>query len=275
MNIKKSVFCLLLAVACLPAAAQLKFDMKVWPNGAPNDNGDRNDTAKVTVFLPAEKEATGRAVVICPGGGYVNLAMWHEGIGWAPYFNRMGIAAIVLKYRMPRGHSDVPLSDAQEAMRIVRRNARSWHINPNDIGIMGFSAGGHLASSLATMGAKDALPNFQILFYPVITMVPGYTHQGSHDNLLGSKAGKKEERQYSTDTQVTRLTPRAFIALSDDDRVVPPANGVNYYMELYRHDVPATLHVYPSGGHGYGIGEDFKYHIDMEQNLRSWLESFK
>lgn len=232
------------------------------------------DTAKIQVFLPETKMATGRAVVICPGGGYHVLSMENEGTNWVAFFNNMGIAAIVLKYRMPNGIAAAPISDAEEAIRIVRRNAKAWHVNTNDVGIMGFSAGGHLASTLATHSTGDAKPNFQILFYPVITMQPGYTHQGSHDNLLGKEAKKKEEREYSNDMQVTRTTPRAFIALADDDHMVQPANGVNYYVELYRHDVPATLHVYPSGGHGFGMTTSFKYHIEMLLNLQSWLRSF-
>lgn len=126
----------------------------------------------------------------------------------------------------------------------------------------------------AALAVKDAKPDFQILFYPVITMDPAYTHKGSHDNLLGKDAKKKTEDKYSSDMQVTRVTPRAFIALSDDDHAVVPANGVNYYVECYRHDVPASLHVYPSGGHGWGIRDSFKYHIEMELELRAWLQSF-
>lgn len=137
-------------------------------------------------------------MVICPGGGYQHLAMNHEGYDWAPFFNNMGIAAIVLKYRMPHGEKDVPISDAEEAIRLVRRNAANWNINPDDVGIMGSSAGGHLASTVATHAAKDARPDFQILFYPVITMMPDITHKGSHDNLLGSNARKRTRTATAT-----------------------------------------------------------------------------
>ena len=258
----------------LNMSAQQSNEINLWPNGPAVKSSDAGDTAKVKVFLPEKKFATGRAVVICPGGGYQHLAMDHEGYDWAPFFNNMGIAAIVLKYRMPNGDKEVPISDAEEAIKLVRRNASNWNINPDDVGIMGSSAGGHLASTIATHAAKDARPDFQILFYPVITMVPDITHKGSHDNFLGSSAKKKDERDYSNDMQVTRMTPRAFIALSDDDRVVLPANGVNYYIELYRHDVPATLHVYPSGGHGWGNRDSFKYHNEMQLELKAWLRSF-
>lgn len=273
-RLKKILFTAFMAAVPVLLPAQKVFDMNLWQGGAPNSNGDTGDTAKVRVYLPSAKEATGRAVVICPGGGYQHLAMEHEGYQWGPFFNNMGIAAIVLKYRMPHGNPDVPLSDAEEAIRLVRRNAAQWGVNTGEVGIMGSSAGGHLASMVATRSVKDARPDFQILFYPVITMMPDITHKGSHDNLLGKEPKKKTERGYSNDIQVSRVTPRAFIALSDDDHAVLPANGVSYYTELYRHDVPASLHVFPSGGHGWGIRESFKYHVEMELMLRAWLRSF-
>ena len=274
MKSTKTILAAIFMALCLPAAAQQKLEMNLWPQGAPNSNGDSADSAKVWVYLPDKKAATGRAVVICPGGGYQHLAMNHEGHDWAPFFNNMGIAAIVLKYRMPHGEHEVPVSDAEEALKLVRRNAAGWNIDPQDVGIMGSSAGGHLASTVATHSTGDAAPNFQILFYPVVTMMPDITHKGSHDNFLGEKPKKKQETEYSNDLQVSRVTPRAFIALSDDDATVLPANGVNYYIELYRHDVPATLHVYPSGGHGWGNRDSFKYHNEMQLELKAWLRSF-
>ena len=274
MKSTKTILAAVFMALCLPAAAQQKLEMNLWPQGAPNSNGDTADSAKVWVYLPDKKAATGRAVVICPGGGYQHLAMNHEGHDWAPFFNNMGIAAIVLKYRMPHGEHEVPVSDAEEALKLVRRNAAGWNIDPQDVGIMGSSAGGHLASTVATHSTGDAAPNFQILFYPVVTMMPDITHKGSHDKFLGEKPKKKQETEYSNDLQVSRVTPRAFIALSDDDATVLPANGVNYYIELYRHDVPATLHVYPSGGHGWGNRDSFKYHNEMQLELKAWLRSF-
>lgn len=262
----------LLAVS-VSAMAQRAFDVNLWDAKTPNKNG-LQDTAYIKVFLPDAKRATGRAVVICPGGGYAHLAMDHEGTQWAPFFNNMGIAAIVLHYRMPNGNVKVPISDAEEALRTVRRNAKTWHINASDVGIMGFSAGGHLASTIATQSKAEAKPNFQILFYPVITMMQGYTHQGSHDNLLGYNASKKDEQKYCSDLQVTRVTPRACLLLSDDDHAVLPINSVNYYAELYRHDVPASIYVYPTGGHGWGMNTSFAYHSEMLLNLKGWLESF-
>jgi len=272
-RLKPIVTMVLLTVASI-AMAQKPFDVDLWTKKAPNKNGDPNDTARVRVFLPDSKKANGKAVVICPGGGYNHLAMAKEGYDWAPFFNLQGVAAIVLKYRMPHGKPEVPVSDAEEAIRLVRRNAANWNIDVNKVGIMGSSAGGHLASVIATQSVKDAKPDFQILFYPVITMDPEFTHRGSHDNFLGKKAKQKKVQQYSSDLQVTRSTPMAWIALADDDHAVLPANGVNYYLELYRHDVPASLHVYPDGGHGFGFTSTFPYHLEMQLELIAWLRSF-
>lgn len=227
------------------------------------------------VFLPAPELATGRAVVACPGGGYSGLAVNHEGYDWAPYFNKQGIALIVLKYRMPKGDRTLPISDAEAAMKMVRDSADVWNLNPNDIGIMGSSAGGHLASTIATHTPEALRPNFQILFYPVITMDKSFTHMGSHDNLLGKDASAELEKEFSNEKQVTKETPRAFIVYSDDDKVVPPANGVNYYLALNKKGVPSVLHIYPTGGHGWGIREDFLYKSEMQNELTSWLRSFK
>ena len=271
-----NIFIVFMLMATTLASAQQVINL--WPNGAPNSNGDDSDKAELTVLLPDAKKATGRAIVCCPGGAYSHLAMQHEGTDWQWFFNNQGIALFVLKYRMPRGNYHVPISDAEEAIRVVRRNAKEWNINPNDVGIMGFSAGGHLASTIATHSKGEVKPNFQILFYPVITMVSGFTHKGSHDNFLGKDLSKKEqkrlEQEFSNDMQVTRATPRAFIALSDDDHGVLPSNGVNYYVECFRHDVPASLHVYPTGGHGWGYRESFPYHMEMLLELKAWLTTF-
>jgi len=274
----KSVLTTLLLAFSATAFSQKGITMEVWPNGAPNANGDDKDKAELTVYLPDAKKATGRAIVCCPGGGYSHLAMDHEGHQWATFFNNQGIALIVLKYRMPHGNYVVPISDAEQAMKIVRQNAAEWHIDTHNVGIMGFSAGGHLASTIATHSKGDAAPDFQILFYPVITMDLGFTHKGSHDNLLGTNHDKKKlrklEAEYSNDQQVNRTTPRAFLALSDDDKTVPAANGFGYYQQLYKHDVPASIHIYPSGGHGWGYRESFAYHYQMVFELKAWLQSF-
>lgn len=279
---QKYAMIMLLLMFSAAAFSQEKMTMDLWPKGAVLPSPDKEDKAELTVYLPEAKKATGRAVVCCPGGGYTHLAMDHEGHQWATFFNNQGIALIVLKYRMPHGNPQIPVSDAEQAMKTVRMNATEWHIDRNDVGIMGFSAGGHLASTIATRSKGEAAPNFQILFYPVITMDLGYTHKGSHDNLLGTFAESKKEQkemrrlefEYSNDLQVNRTTTRAFIALSDDDKAVPAANGLNYYQQLYKHDVPASIHIYPTGGHGWGYRESFAYHYQMIFELKGWLESF-
>ena len=278
MKTLKVITTLLLLTSATATHAQKGMKMDLWPNGATYNSTDKEDKAEMTVYLPDAKKATGRAVVCCPGGGYTHLAMDHEGHQWATFFNNQGIALIVVKYRMPHGNPMIPVSDAEQAIKTVRRNAVEWHIDRTKVGIMGFSAGGHLASTIATRSTGDAAPNFQILFYPVITMDPSFTHKGSHDNLLGTDHSKKEmkrlEADYSNDRQVNRTTPRAFIALSDDDKAVPAANGFSYYEQLYKHDVPASIHIYPSGGHGWGYRESFAYHYQMIFELKGWLESF-
>ena len=270
---KKTLLFLLVMVPAI-AFGQKGTEMLLWPDGPRSNNGDVSDTAKVTVFLPNEKKATGRAIVCCPGGGYQHLAMQHEGFDWAPFFTSQGIALIVVKYRMPHGHYNIPAEDAEEAIRLVRRNAEAWHINPQDIGIMGFSAGGHLASTVATHATGDAVPNFQILFYPVISMEQGTTHQGSRDNLLGKAPKRKLVNQYNNEQHVTKHTPRCFLALAHDDRSVLPVNSLNYYEQLYSNGVPASMHIYPSGGHGFGIRQSFAYHLEMMLELKAWLRSF-
>lgn len=271
MKVLSTIIFIFLCAVCLSVNAQRSFDVNLWPSRPSITNGNSADTAKIKVFLPDSKKATGRAVVIVPGGAYKSVSINSEGVQWASFFNNLGIAAIVLKYRLPNGNPRVPLADIEEAMRIVKRNAVQWKIKNNDIGVVGFSAGGHLASLLATKAPADLRPNFQILFYPVITMMPDFAHKQSHDNFLGSNAKKKEEREYSTDMSVNRNTPRSLIIVCDDDNVVAPANGVNFYNELYRHDVPASLFVFPEGGHGWGMDAGFKYHLELLMLLKAYL----
>lgn len=202
------------------------------------------------------------------------MATSHEGYDWAPFFNNKGIAVIVLRYRMPDGDPSIPVADAEAALKTVRDSADTWHLNPNDIGIMGFSAGGHLASYIATNAETSIRPSFQILFYPVITMDKAYTHMGSHDNLLGEDANAELEYLYSSEKLVTDETPRAFIVHCNDDNLVSPVNSINYYSALHRRHVPASLHIYPTGGHGWGIRESFPHKEEMMHELSTWLGSF-
>lgn len=274
MKMKKSLLIWTMLLVAVSSSAQQGLEMDLWPSGPKTSNGDPNDLAKVTVFLPSKSVATGRAVVICPGGGYQHLSFEKEGTSWAPFFNAQGVAVIVLKYRMPHGVWQVPLEDAEEAMRLVRRMSATWDINPRQVGIMGFSAGGHLASTVATHSKGDAAADFQILFYPVITMEQGTTHKGSRENLLGKKPKRKLLAEYSNEQCVTKRTPRAFIALANDDRSVSPINSIGYYEALLSQKVPVSLHIYPTGGHGFGIRQSFASHLEMMTELRSWLQSF-
>lgn len=226
------------------------------------------------VYLPDADKATGRAVVALPGGGYSHLALKHEGHDWAPFFNEQGIAYAVVTYNMPNGNPSLPNTDAENAVKLLRDSAEVWNIAPDQIGIMGSSAGGHLASTVATHAPAESRPNFQILFYPVITMDRSYTHGGSHNNLLGKDADETLEVAYSNEKQVTPDTPRAIILLSSDDTVVPPANAVNYYTALQAHGIPASLHIFPTGGHGWGYRDTFRYHDQVLDELNAWLKSF-
>lgn len=269
-GMKKLLMMFALLAMTMMAQAQERIDL--WPQGAPHVSSNVKDTAFVKVFLAPAEKATGRAVVICPGGGYTHLAMDHEGYDWAPVFNHWGISVLVLKYRMPHGVKEIPLEDAEEAVRLVRRHAQEWNIDPQQVGIMGSSAGGHLASTTATHATGDAKPDFQILFYPVITMDRSFTHMGSHNALLGTDASADMELKYSNEKQVTAQTPPAFIVLSNDDHVVPPLNGVSYYLACHSNKVPAVLHVYPTGDHGWGLRTSFAHHAEMLMELKSWLK---
>lgn len=253
--------------------------IKLWPDGAPNDNEMRAQARDgalyvaeptLTVF-PAER-GNGLAIVACPGGGYWGLAMEHEGTAMADWMNRQGITYAVLRYRMPNGHHEVPLSDAQEALRVMRRHADEWNVRK--LGIMGSSAGGHLASTAATRFADAATrPDFQILFYPVITMDPAFTHMGSHDNLLGKNPSGTLEEKYSNERQVRPDTPPAFILHCTDDDVVPVANAVAYYSALARNGVSASLHIYPTGGHGWGYNDSYAFKRQWTGELEKWLQT--
>lgn len=229
--------------------------------------------ARLTAYLPAQP--SGRAIVDLPGGGYSHLAVDHEGHQWADWMNRQGIAFFVLEYRMPKGDRTIPLTDAYRAMTTVRDSATAWRVNPYDVGIMGFSAGGHLASAVSTHAPWAARPNFSILFYPVVSMDERVTHKGSCANFLGAE-GMKDKRliqQWSNDACVRRhLTPPTCVILSTDDRVVPPVtNGVAYYSAMRRAGNNCALYAYPSGGHGYGIRKNFAFHEQMLGDLKAWL----
>lgn len=263
--------------------AQQPIEISLWPNGMPNSNGltgteeDLEGGRVANVVNPSiavyrPEKPNGMAIIMCPGGGYARLAMGHEGHDMAAWFTTQGITYVVLKYRMPNGHYEVPLSDAEQAIRIVRQHAAEWNINPHRIGIMGASAGGHLAASLATLySSQETRPDFQVLFYPVISMKEGVTHAGSRVNLIGEKPSAELEKKYSLEQQVNAQTPQAFIMLSSDDGAVPPANSLGYYEALLKNHVPATLHAYPIGGHGWGFRDNFTYKRQWTDELEKWL----
>ncbi len=279
---KNFITTLLLFVTTM-LSAQNTLELPLWPAGAPNSNGltgteedlDGGRVANVvnpSITVYKANQPNGMAIIMCPGGGYARLAMNHEGHDMAPWLNAQGITYVVLKYRMPNSHYEVPLSDAEQAIRLVRQHAAEWGVRPDRIGIMGASAGGHLAASLATLYSSDETrPDFQILFYPVISMQPGITHGGSHQNLLGENPSQELENKYTLEKQVNERTPQAFIMLSADDGAVPPANGIHYFEALLQHQVPATLHVYPTGGHGWGFRDAFTYKRQWTGELEKWL----
>lgn len=263
--------------------AQKKVELNVWPEGAPNTNElqpneeeKKKDyprmvtTPTLTVYVA--KNPCGKAIVCCPGGGYQLLAMGYEGVDLADWFNAQGITYAVLKYRMPNGHHEVPLSDVQQAMRIMRQHAEEWKLDK--IGVMGFSAGGHLASTAATHYTEDTKPDFQVLFYPVISMQDDITHRGSRESLIGKEPSKELVDMYSNELQVNAQTPPAFILHSSDDRGVPVENTIRYYQALVKNRVPVSLHCYPVGGHGWGYRDNFPYKHEWKGELEKWLRSF-
>jgi acetyl esterase/lipase len=259
--------------------------LKLWPDGIPGSKTDPSYVEKITttdgritrcekvvtpdltVFLPAPEKANGAAVLICPGGGYGVLAFDHEGNAIAKWLNDNGIAGIILKYRLPSDQIMIdksigPLQDAQEAMRAIRRNAVSWKINPDRVGVIGFSAGGHLASTLSTHYAEkvydvkdntSARPNFSLLIYPVVSFDTVITHMGTRNNLIGLNPDIKQVQRFSNELQITADTPPAFLVHSADDKAVPVMNSIGYFRGLQKNNIPVELHIFQKGGHGYGL----------------------
>lgn len=275
----KTLVSMVLLVCSLSLSAQKPIVMELWPNGAPNTNGittpekqiDESrvtDVTRPTLTVYRAPKPNGMAIVACPGGGYARLATAHEGHDLASWFNAQGITYAVLKYRMPNTRHEVPLSDALQAIRLMKEHADEW--NYTKVGIMGASAGGHLASTAATHYTSDSRPDFQILFYPVVSMI-NPTHQGSKDNLLGKNPGQELLELYSNELQVTADTPPAFIMHSSDDGAVPVSNSVDYYTALVKNKVPVTMHLYPIGGHGWGFRDNFIYKRQWTGELEKWL----
>ena len=239
-------------------------------------------------YYPSEKKnSTQTAILVIPGGGYWGLWFDHEGVKVAKWLNELGISAFVLTHRVPHWESEdckskVALSDAQRAMRIIRSNSKKWDINPDKIGVLGFSAGGHLASTLSTHHDKgldkseiiidktSSRPDFSVLIYPVITMQDTpYTNIGTRDNLLGKTPSDYSLKYFSNELQVKEDTPPAILIHTDEDKVVPPENSINYYMALRKFNIPAALHIWEGGSHGLGLAKNY----DMA--FKNWPETVK
>jgi acetyl esterase/lipase len=278
--------------------------VKIWPDKIPGsientlvkettiyvDNNSprisRVTEPTLTVYSAPKEIATGTAVIICPGGGYGRLAIDHEGYQVAAWLNKIGITAILLKYRLPndttmQDKSIGPLQDAQEAIRIARRNAKEWDINPEKIGIMGFSAGGHLAATASThfnekvYEPKDTIsarPDFSILIYPVITFLDN-THKGTRDNLLGKNPSQEMLNRFSNELQVTKDTPPAFLVHAANDPAVPVQNSIDYLLALKKNNVPVELHIYEKGGHGFGLGKTKGTESTWPEACKNWLKA--
>jgi acetyl esterase/lipase len=268
------------------------------PNSIPSPNREESVTtdnilriSRVSVptlamYTPTAQNEKRAAVIICPGGGYVRLAASHEGSDVAKTFNEWGITAFVLKYRLPDDTIMVdksigPLQDAQRAIQIVRENAAKWNIDPDKIGIMGFSAGGHLASTASTHFTKEVIenpnhislrPSFSILAYPVMSFTDSLGHIGSRDHLIGKNPSAEKITEYSNELQVTAQTPPAFLVHAADDKTVKVENSIRYYEALLKNNVLSELHIYPKGGHGFGMNNKTTNDKWMER-LKNWLQS--
>lgn len=285
------VLSLTLAATAALAAEEPK-TYPLWPDGAPGALGKvagedafhSGDLPTITVFRPDAAKATGASVVICPGGGYGFLATEHEGTDVAAWLNSLGVTGVMLKYRLgPRYHHPVPLQDAQRAIRTVRARAKEWSLDPKRVGILGFSAGGHLASTAAThfdSGKPDAQdpidrescrPDVAILVYPVIALATEYGHAGSLKNLLGEKPSQELIENLSNEKQVTKQTPPTFLAHTNEDTGVPPENSLLFALALRKAGVPFELHVFEKGQHGLGLGTGWeKFKIPRNEEFQAW-----
>lgn len=259
----------------------------LWPDGAPGAVGtELQDKPSLAVWLPEKGKANGCGVVVCPGGGYGFLALDHEGKQVAEWLNSFGVAAFVLSYRIaPRYRHPAPLQDAQRAIRRVRFRAGDWGVDPDRLGILGFSAGGHLASSTGThlldgdAGASDPIdrlssrPDFMVLCYPVISFTQPFSHVGSRQNLLGPSPAPELVTSFSNELQVTARTPPTFLFHTTEDKAVPPENAIAFYLALRKVEVPAEIHVYERGPHGVGLAQKDPVLSTWPERCRAWIEA--
>jgi acetyl esterase/lipase len=272
----------------------------IWPQEVPNSNKvDMEEkfiktnllrVSNVTkptlsVYLPPVEKANGASVIICPGGGYHILAIEHEGYQLAEWFNSFGVTAFVLKYRLPddvimEDRTIGPLQDVQQSIRLVREGAKKWNLDPQKIGVMGFSAGGHLASTAAThfedpvppANSTSVKPNFNILIYPVVSFKEAFAHRGSRDKLLGKKMNDYNMvEHYSNELHVTKETSPTFLVHASDDKAVPVENSIRFYQALIENNVPTEMHIYQSGGHGFGMGKAGTPAASWPARLKEWM----
>jgi acetyl esterase/lipase len=266
----------------LPGASRMEL---LWPDGAPGAVGDQaNDKPNLSIYLPPPEQRNGCSIVVCPGGGYGHLAVGHEGEQVGKWLNSFGVTAFVLRYRLaPRYHYPAPLLDAQRAVRMVRARAKEWNVDPRRIGILGFSAGGHLASSAGThfdAGKKDAAdpidrvscrPDFMVLGYPVISFTEDFTHRGSRRNFVGKGDATKLHEAFSNEKQVTKETPPTFLVHTTEDRGVPAENSIVFYLALKKAGIAAEMHIYEKGRHGLGLGPKNMPFSSWPKRCEAWL----
>ncbi|SHM08472.1 alpha/beta hydrolase [Hymenobacter psychrotolerans] len=298
----KTIFSTLLMLAALPSAlaqSTISLYSGTIPNSIATDLQEKSITLDnggvrvsnvvqptLQVFRPAKDKANGTAVIICPGGGYARLSIDSEGSDVAKRLTEMGITAFVLKYRLPNDQTQpdktiAPLQDAQQALRLVRQRAAEYGVNPARVGLMGFSAGGHLAATAGTHFSRPATqdapntsvrPDFLVLLYPVISLSDSLMHAGSRNNLLGTKPAADQIRLYSNELQVTPQTPPTFLVHAADDTTVPVQNSLRFYEACLRHKVPAEMHLYPRGGHGFGLNNKTTKD-NWTERLQNWLDA--
>jgi acetyl esterase/lipase len=284
-------FAVLVSPAPWPAAAAAEMPVELlWPGGAPGAKGTAaGDTPTLTVYLPEKGKATGTTIVICPGGGYGHLAMDHEGHQIAQWLNSFGVAGFILQYRHRNsgagyGHP-APLQDAQRAVRTVRSKAEQWGVKPDRIGILGFSAGGHLTSTAVThfndkvyeprdeIDKASARPDFGVLIYPVISFTEPFTHVGSRRNLLGSEPNPELFEKFSNEKQVSAQTPPCFLIHTWEDKGVPAENSIYFYLALRRAKVPSEMHLFAKGRHGFGLGEAIPGTSAWPALCQNWMKA--
>ena len=300
-TMNKNILTIILLLMIKSASAQSGIEMPLYKDGVPNSitsnvherfilvGGTRRiyDVTDPTLTKFSPEKPNGMSIIICPGGSYLRLSIDEEGVFVARLLNQYGITAFVLKYRLPNDtmmidKSIAPLQDAQQAIRMIRKNATAWGLNANKIGIMGFSAGGHVASSAAThfnfmadsiiQDTTSVRPDFAMLIYPVISFQDDIMHKGSRDNLLGKNPGEEKIKFFSNELQVTKNTPPVFLVHAGDDHTVAVENTIRFYMACQKNKVPAEMHIYPKGGHGFGLNN--KTTTDKwTDRLINWLKT--